>query len=252
MEPLTRFALAALVLVGWSGDVASATLAGGEPLTAAFARDLVEEELLAQGAGPLFEVRIDQPQLPLGNTATADTEIVLEDLRHQPASGRFEGELVGRIEGKERFRLAVHGRAPELLELPTPSRLIDPGEIIVSGDLSWRTVRANRVAPTALTELDQLVGAEARRRLRPGSTLTGRDVGPPRLVRRGRPVRLVYVRPGLRLEVLGTAQDDGPLGAMVQVVNVDSRRQLQGVVSGPDEVTLGPMPPATTAERGTP
>lgn len=247
-----RYMLAALAIIAGSGEVAAATLAGGEPLTAGFARDLVVEELRAQGAGPFFEVRIDHPRLPLGNTATDATEIVLDDVRYQPASGRFEGQLVGLIGVGERFRLAVHGRAPELVEVPTPARPIDPGEILASADLTWRTMRAQRVTPTTLTELDPLIGAEARRRLRPGSALTARDVGPPRLVRRGRPVRLVYLRPGLRLEALGSAQDDGALGALVTVVNADSRRQLQGVVSGPDEVSLGPMPGTTFSERRAP
>ena len=33
---------------------------------------------------------------------------------------------------------------------------------------------------------------------------------------------------------------DGELGALVTVANADSRRTLQGVVSGPDQVTVGP------------
>jgi flagella basal body P-ring formation protein FlgA len=59
------------------------------------------------------------------------------------------------------------------------------------------------------------------------------------VVRSGRLVRLIYVRPGLRLTALGTAQDDGALGQLVRVVNADSRQQLQGTASGPDEVTVG-------------
>jgi flagella basal body P-ring formation protein FlgA len=58
-------------------------------------------------------------------------------------------------------------------------------------------------------------------------------------VRRGRPVRLIYLQPGLQLTALGTAQDDGALGDAVRVVNADSRQQLQGTASGPDEVTVG-------------
>ncbi len=51
---------------------------------------------------------------------------------------------------------------------------------------------------------------------------------------------LVYRQPGLRLSALGVAQADGALGERVRVVNLDSRRQLEGVVSAPGEVALGP------------
>jgi flagella basal body P-ring formation protein FlgA len=65
-------------------------------------------------------------------------------------------------------------------------------------------------------------------------------------VARGRPVQLVYTRPGLQLRALGVAQADGALGEVVRVVNLDSRQQLQGVVVGPDQVALGGagLPPA--------
>jgi len=69
--------------------------------------------------------------------------------------------------------------------------------------------------------------------------LIARDVGPPHLVRRGHPVELIYVRPGLRISALGVAQEDGALGDLVRVMNAESRRQLQGVVSGPGEVSFG-------------
>jgi Chaperone for flagella basal body P-ring formation len=54
--------------------------------------------------------------------------------------------------------------------------------------------------------------------------LTARDLGPP---------------------ALGLAQQDGALGDPVRVLNAESRRQLQGVVNGPDEVSLGATVPAT-------
>jgi flagella basal body P-ring formation protein FlgA len=71
--------------------------------------------------------------------------------------------------------------------------------------------------------------------------LTERDLGPPYLVRRGHPVELIYARRGLYVSALGVAQEDGALGDPVRVLTAASRRQLQGVVSGPDQVAFRPM-----------
>ena len=90
-----------------------------------------------------------------------------------------------------------------------------------------------------MTAAAQLVGAEARRPLQAGRVVSERDLQAPRLVLRGQTVRLTYAKPGLRLSALGIAQTDGALGDLVRVVNLDSRRQLQGVVVGPDQVALG-------------
>lgn len=57
--------------------------------------------------------------------------------------------------------------------------------------------------------------------------------------RSGRPVELIYARPGLPITALGVAQEDGALGDVVRAMNAESRRQLQGLVSGPDEVSFG-------------
>jgi flagellar basal body P-ring formation protein FlgA len=57
--------------------------------------------------------------------------------------------------------------------------------------------------------------------------------------RRGHVVARIYARRGLYVTALGVAQEDGALGDLVRVMNAASRRQLQGVLSGPDEVAFG-------------
>ena len=216
----------------------SAMLAAREPLTEAIAKKVVGEALQARGLGERFRVVVERPHLPLANQSSASTELSVEALSHDDRSGRFEATLVGRIDGQIRFRLPVHGRAHALIELPVLARALAEGEVVGAGDLQWISVRSGRLQPESLTDPQELLGAEARKRLLPGRVLTARDVGPPLMVRRGRTVRLIYLRPGLRLSALGAAQDDGALGESVRVVNADSRQQIQGTASGPDEVTV--------------
>jgi flagella basal body P-ring formation protein FlgA len=228
-----------LLLLSASHPSLASSLAAGEPLTEAIARELLGEALQDRQGGGRFRVMVERPHLPLANRSAADTELAVEALHHDRHSGRFQAVLVGRIDGQTRFRLPVHGRAQSLVALPVLGRPLAPGEIVSERDLQWITVRSGRLQPESLTDPEQLLGAEARKRLLPGRVLTARDLGPPLLVRRGRPVRLIYLQPGLQLTALGTAQDDGALGDAVRVVNADSRQQLQGTASGPDEVTVG-------------
>jgi flagellar basal body P-ring formation protein FlgA len=229
-----------LLLVLAAHPSQGASLAAREPLTEAITRKLISEALQARGFGERFRVIVEQPHLPLANQSAASTELSVEGLRHDDGNGRFQAMLVGWIDGQTRFRLPVHGRAHALIELPVLARALAEGEVVGAGDLRWISVRSEHLQPDSLTDPQELLGAEARKRLLPGRVLTARDVGPPLMVRRGRPVRLIYLRPGLRLSALGTAQDDGALGDVVRVVNADSRQQLQGTATGPDEVTVGP------------
>ena len=198
------------------------------------------------GAAGEFQIVVDQPALPLGNAATLATEVTLEQFQYDPAAGRFHGGLVGTFEGRERFRLPIFGRAQPVLRVPALRRPVAPDKVITADDLTWVHVWHARVPPTGLTEPAEIIGAQARRRLAAQRMLTERDLGPPLLVRRGRPVELIYARPGLYVTALGVAQEDGALGDLVRVMNAQSRRQLRGIVSGPDEVAFG----SAAAARG--
>ena len=48
--------------------------------------------------------------------------------------------------------------------------------------------------------------------------------------------------PGLTLTLRGQAQDVGALGDTISVLNVQSKRVVQAVVSGPGRVTVSAMP----------
>jgi flagella basal body P-ring formation protein FlgA len=166
--------------------------------------------------------------------------------------GRFHGALVGTFETRERFRLPIFGRAQPVLRVPALRRPVAPDEVITAADLTWVQVPHAQVPPTSFTEPAEIVGAQARRRLAAHRPLTARDLGPQLLVRRGRPVELVYAQAGLHVSALGLAQEDGALGDLVRVINAESRRQLQGIVSGPDEVAFGSAAAASRSEGRAP
>lgn len=240
MTPRIALMLLVLALVALPLSRAQAAVLGPEePLSARLVHELLEDALDAAGVAAPFELVVDQPRLPLMNQSARATEIAVREPYHDPASGRFYAFLVGTVGDAPRFRLPVRGRVRPMQEVPVPTRVIAQGERIAADDLELRSMRASRLPRASVVDPDRLIGAEARRRLAPGRVLTERDFGTPLLVRRGEPVRLIYTRPGLRLSALGTAQDDGGLGTLVQVRNPDSRRRVQGVVTGPDEVTVG-------------
>ncbi len=217
----------------------AATLPAGMPLTRSFTEQLLSAALTTEGAGEALDLRLEQPQLPLANQSAEATEVAVEALHYEAGSGRFSAVLVGTVGDQIRFRLPAEGRAQPLIELPVLTRPIAAGEVITDADVDWITAAPNRVRASSVTAAARLVGAEARRPLQPGRVLSEHDLQAPRLVLRGRTVQLTYAKPGLRLSALGIAQTDGALGDLVRVVNLDSRRQLQGVVIGPDRVALG-------------
>lgn len=241
--------LSLLTLVALSAPSRALVLGPGEPLTQQALEDLVDEGLAAVADAALdgrLRVEIHEPRLPLANQSESSTEIRLEGLEHHPRSGRFTATLSGvTVDSGRRFAMSVRGRAVEMVEVPVVNRRLERGERLGPADLDWLDVPADRLPAGAILEPEQVLGSEAKRRLRADRILTARDIGQPLLVRRNQPVRLVYRLAGLTISTLGTAQDDGAAGNPVRVVTHDSRRQIQGLVTGPDEVTVSSAPAIT-------
>ena len=207
-------------------------LPGDMPLTSAFAEKLISEQLEQSAGSDGFKVTISRPRLPLGNQEARPTRIMIDGLRHDPASGNFSAVMIGTVDDRPRFELPLEGRIQPLASVPVLARTLQRGDLISAADLDWKAVPPDALSDASLTDEKQLIGAEARRRLSPGRVLTSRDIGAPRLVLRGKPVRVVYVERGLRLTALGTARDDGALGETVRVLNPESRLEIQGIATG--------------------
>ncbi len=64
----------------------------------------------------------------------------------------------------------------------------------------------------------------------------------PTIVQRSEAVTIVYEAPGVTLTLRGQAQDSGALGDTISVLNIQSKRMVQGVVSGAGRVTVSAVP----------
>jgi flagella basal body P-ring formation protein FlgA len=129
------------------------------------------------------------------------------------------------------------GTALATVDAVAVERTIEHGEVLKASDLT--TVRRPKTEGTALSDLNAVVGLAARHQLHPGQPLSTADVMKPEIVVRNDTVTIVYQVPGVTLTLRGQAQDNGALGDTIAVLNVDSKRVVQAVISGPDRVTIG-------------
>jgi flagellar basal body P-ring formation protein FlgA len=103
-------------------------------------------------------------------------------------------------------------------------------------------VRRPRSESAAITDMNLVVGFAARRQLQPNQPLASADLMKPEIVQRNDTVTLVYQVPGIVLTLRGQAQEAGALGDSISVLNADSKRVVQAVVTGPGQVAVNAMP----------
>lgn len=192
-----------------------------------------------------IDIAIDGTISPIAAAATATTPASLSDFVLQPESGRFNATLAIDLGGDERT-LTVTGRAVETMAVPVLNRPIDRRDVIHASDVAVVHIDKRRVPGSAVIDTTDLIDMAAKRPLRAGEIIATADIEPPRIILRGDLVTLQYTRPGLTLSARGRALGDGAKGDLVSVLNEQSKRTIQGVVTsaGTVEVTAssGPSP----------
>jgi len=185
--------------------------------------------------------------LELSLTGVEGTHLVSADLP-QPVAvrelawNRANGRLTARVRIATANRVVTHtvaGRAQEMVEVVAARHPIARGTVITADDLTLQKLPRGRMTDQAVTETSQLVGLAARRSIRADRALRSADFEPPLLVKRGERVTLIYRSGNLTLTTIGQALANGAEGDVVDIVNLQSRRTVSGIVHAHDQVVVG-------------
>lgn len=170
--------------------------------------------------------------------AEIDTEALAEDLTYDRRSRRVAALVkVGTEAGRGRS-LKVAGSLVETVEVALLNRALARGETVGAADVTFER-RLKEAAPAdAASDAIPLTGRVARRALASGMILRNADLVRPELVGRGDTVLIVYEVPGITLTLRGKSNEAGALGDVIAVVNTQSKKVLQGTVTGSGTVTV--------------
>ncbi|WP_409566201.1 flagellar basal body P-ring formation chaperone FlgA [Methylobacterium sp. J-070] len=171
-------------------------------------------------------------------------QIAALDLTYDVRSRRVAG-LVSL--GERQASLRVSGVIVELREVAVLTRALNRGEPVKEGDVVMERRPRDAVAADAQASATAILGEVAQHGLTAGTVLRAADTAPPELVARGENVTIVYETPSISLSMRGIANEAGRLGAVVNVVNVTSKKVLQATVVGPGRVSVGP---GSAAQKG--
>ena len=208
---------------------------GVEEISASIAQALSRQYGL--GAAHDISLNFDLPVRTLQVEASASGALQVGALAYDPRSGRFGATLElpsSLVLQREGGRLT--GRAIQTVDAITVDRPVERGELLAASDLT--IVRRPKTEAGRLLAMRAAIGMAARHSLNPGQPISAADLMKPEIVQRGDTVTLVYQAPGLVLTLRGKAQDPGALGDTIGVLNDQTKRVVQGIVSGPGRVMV--------------
>jgi len=165
-------------------------------------------------------------------------------VNRDPATGRFEAKLaLADDQASETWN--VTGAVLETREIAVLANDVERGDAIKDKDLTLVRRPANQIEKDAIASAADLIGMVPRRAMRTGEFVRSTDIARPMLVEKNQLVSVTYVSKGLTLSMRGRAQSNGAMGETVRVQNPQSKRFVEGVVSGPGQVTITAPAPAT-------
>lgn len=207
-----------------------AALAAFAPASALTVEEALLDQLIAKGAPEDGAVAL-VGRVPKG----LDPETLeVAKLDYSIDTGRFTVQIrlgSGRLYG-------MQGKVEDGMDVPVLTRALKSGEIVSPDDVMFVRMAASRVPKGAVSDADRLIGFSAKRQLRAGLPLRESDVQKPIIVRKGDTVTMVFHAPGIELTSRGRAMTEGGIGDTVAVVNAQSLKQIDAVVTGSGAVNV--------------
>jgi flagella basal body P-ring formation protein FlgA len=143
-----------------------------------------------------------------------------------------------RCDSPQPWTLYVRGQVSASATVPVMAASVGRGQLVGRRDVQLENRRISSDLGPIVTEIDDIIGKEARRNLSPGKTLNYADLRAPELIARGDLVTLVSGGGGLKVSMQGKAMASGAAGDRILVTNLSSGKRIEGVIAADGSVVL--------------
>lgn len=208
-------------------------------------RRLIEQRIVdalaERGLDPTgLAVSVAEPSPPVIVSPAAG--LAVERLSYRPPARRFAAVLTVNVDDQVVRRINVAGDIARSASIPVLDQGLKRGEVIAASNVRWVEVDENRLPGSTVLLPGRVIGLAARRDMRPGVPILVNDLTRAVVVEKDSLVTMQLSTPGMHLTARGRALQDGGEGEVIRVVNLQSKMTVEGVVTGPGVVAVGPQP----------
>jgi len=198
----------------------------------------LEEKLKADGLDGKFSIGYTNAPtdiiLPFGSEET----IEITAFNFDPTKDTFNAVLVAPSAENPLKRISTSGRVERMISVPVLKNTLRAGDVIGTMDLDYIDLPQNRIANGTVLDEKDLVNMTPRRVIAGGKPVITNELEHPKMVDRGDAVTLIFNNGPMVLTVKGKSLQAGAMGDTVRVSNMDSNKNLQGVVTAHREITI--------------
>jgi flagella basal body P-ring formation protein FlgA len=135
--------------------------------------------------------------------------------------------------------IKVRGSISKIVYLPVLNKTISLGQIIQKEDIEYTSFPEHKLANNVVQNEEALIGKTLRRRImNAGDILNINDVVNPIVIKRGDLVTMRVENSSFIITARGKAQGSAAIGETVQVMNLESKRLIDGIVKDSQTVII--------------
>lgn len=198
---------------------------------------LLEDKLSAHMEGQA-EIIMDTSGFEFHVDSQSLSPIVIEDMNYYPSNKRFVVLLGLGLDTHNKQFYKLTGKIEERVEVYVPKRPIAKGDLISQMDLELKKVPVSKTISNAISRIEDAEGLIAKRSLRAGKMIRTQDLVPPKLVRKGENIMIIYQSGPLQLSLKAIAMQDGVKNQLIRVKNVQSRKTLFAQIVKPGKAVI--------------
>ncbi|CAG0940951.1 hypothetical protein BROC_01221 [Candidatus Brocadiaceae bacterium] len=200
-----------------------------------------KEYLLSKLFQPEREIIIESDRPPKDKLLPANEGIIRLEVSQSDANkDRGNVQLVVRILIDEKLRLKVpvffNIRVYE--DIVTSNRKIDRNDILTLDNLVINRAETTKLAGLTFANVEDLLGKRAIRPILPNAPITAEIVDNPPAIKKGDFIKIFVQTGNLHIVTKGVAKEDGYLGKIIRIKNIDSNKELYGKVEDSSSVKI--------------
>lgn len=201
-------------------------------------RDVLELAFDDMGIEGSMDIKFHDRNLTIHQPTGLAPDLTVEALSHDPASGRFVAEIRTPLDNDETLLTTVTGQTIDVQVIPVLAHSVSRGDIITAADLKTERVPLKRIGSNIVAQMDDVIGMQTKRALRPGDPLRSTDLKTPTMIEKGALITMTFAVPGIKLTNVGRALEAGGAGDIINVINPRSRQTVMARIVSQNQVSV--------------
>jgi len=189
---------------------------------------------------PPGQARIEAPGLLPDLSALEERGLHVEIEKSGAAEYVGEVPIMVRMTDRkgQRRSFTVFTRIEVARDVVVAATTLPGNRILTADDVQIKRKWVRRIDPKLLNSLEQAEGKKLVVAVPAGGEITTYMLQEPKLVKRGKVVRLQLDRGGIQISTLGICEEDGVKDALVRIKNMSSNRVIYAKVKGENHVVI--------------